>query len=145
MTRLGRRPQGARLVESLAGSAHARQRLRLFLQTLAGEKSVVAACAELGIVESRFYDQRAAWLAHSLEMLEPRAAGRPPKPLDAAAPEEVAALRRRVRELEARAVAVGIQADLARTLPHVLRRRRWGKKTPRRVRPASFPAAAQGG
>lgn len=143
MTRLGRRPQGAHLVETLAGSGHARQRMRLFLETLAGQKSVVEACAELGIVESRFYDQRAGWLQAGLELLEPRSPGRLRKLPGVASPQEVETLRERVRELEARAAAVEVQAELVRTLPHVLRRSRPGKKTSRRVRPVPSRAAAK--
>jgi hypothetical protein len=79
MTRLGRKPQGAGLVTPLPGSAHAKRRLTLFLQTLSGQCSVGEACAELGIGESRFFAQRAAWLEQSLALLEPRTAGRPPK------------------------------------------------------------------
>jgi hypothetical protein len=54
---------------------------------------------------------------------------RPPKPEPTVLPEEVQALRQRVRQLEARAAAVEVQAELARTLPHVMGRARAGKKT----------------
>jgi hypothetical protein len=40
MTRLGRKPQGTELVDSLAGSQHAKTRLKAFLETLSGEASV---------------------------------------------------------------------------------------------------------
>lgn len=128
MSRLGRKPQGAELVTPLAGSEHAKQRLKLFLQTLAGQCSVVEACAELNVCESRFYDQRAEWLKGSLELLEPRSAGRPPKPDPIPTPEEVASLRQRVRELEARAATVEVQAELASVLPHLLQRP-WSEKS----------------
>ena len=45
MTHVGRKPQGVKLLTSLAGSDHARQRMRLFLETLAGEITVDVACA----------------------------------------------------------------------------------------------------
>jgi hypothetical protein len=129
MTRLGRKPQGAGLVTPLAGSEHAKRRLTLFLQTLAGECSVGDACAELGIGESRFFAQRSEWLQESLELLEPRSAGRPAKPEPPLSADEVQSLRQRVRELEARAAAVEVQSELARTLPHVIHRLQPGKKT----------------
>jgi len=129
MTRLGRKPQGVVLVEPLAGSKHAKQRMTWFLETLAGQCSVGDACAALGIGESRFYDQRAAWLQASLALLEPRSAGRPAKPEPPISPAEVQTLRQRVRELEAHRAAVEVQAELAHTLPHVLHRPRPGKKT----------------
>jgi hypothetical protein len=129
MTQLGRKPQGVALVKPLAGSKHAKQRMTWFLETLAGQCSVGKACAALGICESRFYDQRAAWLQASLALLEPRSAGRPSTPEPRVLPEEAQALRQRVRELEARAAAVEVQGELARTLPHVVARLRPGKKT----------------
>src|SRR3990172_1220493 len=127
MKRVGRKPQGAALVKPLTGSAHAKQRMTLFMQTLRGECTVEAACGELGIGPSRFFAQRAAWLQEALELLEPRSPGRPSKPEAVAALGEMAALRERIEELEARAAAVEVQAELARTMPHVLRRGRLKK------------------
>jgi hypothetical protein len=115
--------------------------MRWFLQTLAGECGAGDACVDLGIGESRFFAQRAAWLQEALALLEPRSPGRTAKPEPPIEPSEVQALRERVRELEARAAAVEVQAELARTLPHVLHRLRPGKKTksPARRRPARLP------
>lgn len=129
MARLGRRPQGSALVSLLAGSTHAKRRMMWFLQTLAGERSAGEACEELGIGESRFFAQRAAWLQEALGLLEPRSPGRPAKPEPPRAPSEVQSLRERVRQLEARAAVVEVQAELARTLPYVLHRPPPGKKT----------------
>jgi hypothetical protein len=129
MTRLGRKPQGAALVERLAGSRHAKRRLKMFLKTLAGQCRVEDACGKLGIGSSRFFDQRAEWLQEALALLEPRSPGRPPKAEPPISPEEVEGLRRRVRELEGQAAALEVQAELAQTLPHVLHRPRPGKKT----------------
>jgi hypothetical protein len=130
MTRLGRKPKGAELVSALAGSPHAKIRLKLFLQTLADELSVLEACEQLGIGESRFHEQRTAWLHSSIEHLEPRAAGRPRKISEPSAAElELQALRTRIRELEARAAAAEAQADLLRTLPRIAARVAAPKKT----------------
>ena len=76
----------------------------------------------------------AAWLQEALALLEPRSPGRPAKPEPPIEPSEVQSLRERVRELEARAAAVEVQAELARTLPHVLHRPQPGKKTKSSVR-----------
>jgi hypothetical protein len=103
--------------------------LKLFLQTISGEVSVGEACQLLGICESRFYDQRNAWLHDSLGRLEPRAPGRPRKEEPTLSAEEAAALRQRVAELEARSAAVEVQAELVRTLPHVIARAAAPKKT----------------
>jgi len=129
MTRMGRKPQGVGLLTPLLGSKHAKRRMTWFLETLTGECSVGEACAALGICESRFYDQRNEWMQASLALLEPRSPGRPPKPESTVSPEEVRAMRQRIQELEARAAAVEVQAELARTLPHVIGRVRAGKKT----------------
>jgi hypothetical protein len=142
MSRLGRKPQGVGLVEPLAGSKHAKERMKWFLQTLSGESSVGEACAAMGIGESRFYDQRSEWLQGALALLEPRSPGRPSKPEPEIVPEEVQGLRQRVRELEARAAAVEVQAELAETLPHVVGHARVGKKTRVRRRPGRAPPRA---
>ena len=135
MTRLGRKPQGAALVMSLCGSEHAQRRMRLFLQTLADQCSVVQACAELGLSQSRFFEQRAAWLQGALELLEPRSPGRPPQAPPPIAPAEVQTLQQRIRELEARATAAEVQAELSAALPHVFRRTQPIKKRPYAHRP----------
>jgi hypothetical protein len=132
MTRLGRKPQGAELVDTLAGSAHAKARLKLFLQTISDELSVGEACRRLGICASRFYDQRNAWLHGSVEFLEPRAAGRPCQEEPQISPAELQALKQRLQELEARAAVVEVQAELVRSLPQVMARAALPKKTPSR-------------
>jgi hypothetical protein len=145
MTRTGRKPQGAALVDRLYGSDHAKARLKLFLQTLNGELTVDQACEKLDIWSSRFFDQRNAWLHEALALLEPRPVGRPRHEPPTASPEEVAALRQRVQELEARAAAVEAQAELVRTLPHVVARAAAPKKTPphavQRRQPARGPSS----
>ena len=119
MSHPGRKPQGGRLVDELQGSPHAKQRARLFIETLAGEKTVGQACAELGVGESRFFALRGEWLQQGVEFLEPRAAGRPPQPEppDSA---ELRALRRRVRELEGELLGAQIKDELRAVLPHVV-------------------------
>jgi len=119
MTKLGRRPQGAALVATIPGSEHTKQRLQLFLQTLSGQCSVGAACAELDIGESRFFAQRAEWLEKSLDFLEPGAPGRPAKPELPPEQGEVDALREQVRQLEARLAAAEVRSELACLLPRL--------------------------
>ncbi len=133
MTRLGRKPQGAELVDTLAGSQHAKSRLKAFLETLSGEVSVDEVCQQLGISQSRFFEQRTAWLHESIGLLEPRTPGRPRKEEPALSAEEVRLLRQRMQELTARAAAVEVQAELVRTLPHVVARAMAPKKTPSRA------------
>jgi hypothetical protein len=119
MSHPGRKPQGAHLVEELQGSAHAKQRARLFLQTLAGEKTVGEACTELGVGESRFFALRGEWLQQGLEFLEPKPPGRPPK-IEPPESAELRALRRRVRELEGELLGASIKEELRAVLPQVV-------------------------
>ena len=118
MSHPGRKPQGAQLVAELTGSAHAKQRARLFLETLAGEKTVAEACTELGLGESRFFALRGEWLQQGVEFLEPKPPGRPPKiePQESA---ELARLRWLVRELEGELAGARIREELRGVLPHV--------------------------
>lgn len=153
MTRIGRRPQGVGLITPLSGSELAKQRMALFLRTLSGETSVGQACKELHIGESRFYDQRAEWLQDSLALLEPRRSGRPATPVAVPTPEEVQALRERLRETEARATALAVKAELAgalrprsapctpgkKTTPAVNRRPQLAESLPLTILPAPPP------
>ncbi len=134
MTQIGRKPQGAELVDLLLGSPHAKARLKAFLETLSGRLSVEKASQQLGICQSRFFEQRMAWLHDSIDLLEPRSAGRPRKDEPAISVEETQALRERVQALEARAAAVEVQAELVRTVPHLVARAAAPKKTVRSAR-----------
>src|SRR6516165_6912875 len=73
----GRRPAGPEYVEQLDGSTLARERLKVVLQTLAGQCRVAEACERLGICEQRFHQIREEALRAAVAALEPRPAGRP--------------------------------------------------------------------
>lgn len=128
MARVGRKPQGVQHVESLEGSEHAKHRLRVFLETLSGARTVPQACAELGIHHTRFFEQREQWLQDALKLLEPRVPGRPAKELPGASVESQR-LRTRIAELEAQQQALVIQRELSQVLPHVVHVPLPGKKT----------------
>jgi transposase-like protein len=122
---------GAELVQHLAGSAQAKQRLSVVLQTLAGERTVAQACAELGIGESRFHALRNQVLQQTLDALEPKPLGRP-----TAAPEDarLARLQQEIRSLTVDLRAAQVREELAMMLPRVLHpdpRGRRAKKKPR--------------
>ena len=104
----GRRPIGPEIAEQLGGSAQARQRLRVILETLAGTKRVKDARVELGICSQRFEALRAEVIRAGIAALEPRPTGRPARP--APAPELVR-LEARVAELEAELVAARVRAE----------------------------------
>lgn len=73
----GRPAKGTKMVEDLEGSGDAKKRLRVILETVSGQKDVSAACDELGIGKSAFFELRSRVLQATLENLEPRSAGRP--------------------------------------------------------------------
>jgi hypothetical protein len=126
----GRKPSGPAAVERLAGSAEAKQRLRVVLETLTGACRVGEACARLGISEPRFDQLRAQVLQAGLDRLEPRAVGRPPRP---ARDDQVRALEARVAELEIELRAARVREEIALALPQVqLTPSEPPKKAPRR-------------
>lgn len=127
--RIGRKPDPTALVGALAGSEPTKRRLILFLETLSGQRTVGAACAELGICESRFYAQRAEWLEASVTFLEPGTSGRPPKQDPAPDPAECKVLRERIHQLESRLAAAEVRSELACLLPRVVGTALSGKKT----------------
>jgi len=81
MATAGRKPLGTGHVDQLSGSERAKLRLTTILETLRGELTIADACQVLGVCDSRFFVMRHEWLQESLELLEPRIIGRPPKPL----------------------------------------------------------------
>jgi transposase-like protein len=130
MTRRGRKPTGPQLVERLEGSSHAKIRLRIILETLAGQRTIPDACAELGIQESMFHKLRSAVLQTALGRLEPRPLGRRPQytsPED----EHAAELEDEVEHLRMELQAAQIRQELAEKLPRLTRLAPGpGKKTP---------------
>lgn len=95
----GRKPAGPQIVERLEGSPVAKQRLEVILETIAGRLTVLEACRQLGIGESRFHELRNQTLQATLEALEPRPLGRPAKPTSPE-PVEFDALQAELRRLQ---------------------------------------------
>lgn len=125
----GRRPIGPELAERLEGSARARQRMRVILETLSGAMRVAEACAELGICSQRFEALRAEAIGAGVAALEPRPMGRPAR---AERQPEVVRLEERVAELEAELKVARVRAELAGRLPS--RHRKVSKKSRPRSR-----------
>lgn len=119
----GRPPAGPRLVDGLEGSEAAKERLRVVLQTVAGELSVLEACARLSVSEARFHELRAEVLQMALQHLEPKPAGRPARqPHPQAA--EMATLKEQIQELKIELRATQIREELALLMPGVLKPRK---------------------
>lgn len=111
MARVGRKPQGWKLIDHLSGDEDCKARLKAFLQTMTGQCTVPEVCQELGIRQSRFFVLRNDWLQEALGLLEPKPVGRPRK----AEPEEpqVAQLKQQVHKLEQQLMAAELRARLA--------------------------------
>ncbi len=116
----GRKSLGPALVEHLDGSVSAKERLELILQTLAGQVTVVAACAQLGISEAQFYKLRTRVLQSCLEDLEPKPRGRPPHHITPAQ-QECDALSTELQKVQRKLAAQTVRLELAQTLPQVLK------------------------
>ena len=112
----GRYPAGAELVEQLDGSAKAKERLRVILETMSGLGRVQEACARLGISEQRYRQLRQALLQGALDSLEDRPSGRPRQPQESA---ETAALRQQVAELQRERQVAQVREEIALALPQV--------------------------
>jgi hypothetical protein len=118
----GRPPAGPRLVDGLEGSETAKERLRVVLQTIAGELSVIEACTRLNVSEARFHELRAEVLQMALQHLEPKPAGRPSQQSDPQAA-EMATLKEQIEGLKIQLRATQIREELAILMPGVLKPR----------------------
>jgi hypothetical protein len=98
---------GTDLVNKLSGSEEAKTRLKVILDTVAGNRTIEQACAELGISRSRFFEIRDKVLQAAVSDLEPKPPGRPAKTVD------VEALQRRVKEIEAEGERVLTELQIA--------------------------------
>ena len=118
----GRPSAGPRLADKLDGSERARRRLRVILETVAGERTVSEACDELGISESAFYGLRSKVLSSALESLEPKPAGRK-RPEKTVAGERIEELEAEVDRLQLHLRASQTREELALVMPHILKPR----------------------
>jgi transposase-like protein len=115
----GRFPAGPAYVDKLEGSATAKERLKVVLETLAGQCRVQEACERLGICEQRFHQLRQEALEAALAGLEPGIPGRPahtPSPAE----EQVRALQEQLAQQELELRAAKAREEIALTLPRVV-------------------------
>ena len=112
----GRPPSGPKLVDTLEGSMHAKARLEVVLETIAGRLTVADACAKLKVGETAFRKIRTAALSGALKELEPKQVGRPAK-LQSPDPEYVASLEKDKKWLEEELEVARVRQELAATMP----------------------------
>jgi transposase-like protein len=130
----GRKPMGPALVAHLDGSAIAKERLELILETVAGQVAVVEACRILDISEAMFYKLRNRVLQVCLEDLEPKRRGRPPR-LVTEDHQRAAELAAEVTTLGDELAAQTVRLELARALPKL----GWGSGTVKKTKRLSAP------
>lgn len=116
----GRPPKGPELADNVDASEQARLRLKVILQTIAGELTIPQACEQLSLGEARFHELRTEWLQAAAAALEPKPPGRPAQitPQDR---DEMKRLRERAENLELHLQAARVREQIALTMPHLLR------------------------
>ncbi len=114
----GRYPSGPEYVDvqHLHGSAQAKERLRVILETMMGQWRVGEACDRLGICEQRFRQLRAELLQAALERLEARPAGRPRRVEE---PEDTAGLRQQLAAMQLELHVAQVREEIALALPQL--------------------------
>jgi hypothetical protein len=117
----GRLPSGPEYVEQLEGSAIAKERVKVVLQTLAGTCRVQEACERLQISEPRFEQLRIQILQAAVERLEPRPLGRPARTATPA-DERINALEAQIAELHMKLQLSQARTEIALALPHVVQK-----------------------
>jgi transposase-like protein len=118
-TMRGRKPSGPEYVERLQGSAKAKERARVVLETLAGRLSVQDACRRLGIGEAFFNRLRLRFLSGGVPALEDRPAGRRPRPVSAEE-EQLRRLEAELQEARLDLQAAQLREEIALAMPHLL-------------------------
>lgn len=131
---MARPPSGAKLVDGVEGSAHAKRRLEWILKTIGGEATIAEACDALGIGEAAFHKLRTRFLHEGVKLLEPRPVGRPPKAPDRSSEDRVRALEAELEEVRREHQAAEVRAELAAALPGLPSRKEKKKKLRSRER-----------
>ena len=121
-SRRGRPHQGAQLVEKLEEcSDEARQRLKVIVQTLAGEITVEEACEILNINRSAFNKLRTGFIANAVHLLEPKKPGRKKREVSAEQMENQK-LRAENERLKFQLKAQQLREEIGILMPHLLRK-----------------------
>jgi hypothetical protein len=138
----GRHPSGPELVDETEGSDQARRRLKVILETMAGDNRIGEACAELGIGKAQFHKLRQKMLQGALASLEPAVAGRPPGTGVAAEEPSLEAMKEEITQLRIDLRASQIREEIALLMPHLIKpRQEPEKKRTKGCHPAAGRAA----
>jgi len=112
----GRHPAGPEYVAKLHGSAEAKERLQMILETLVADNRLTEACARLGIGPVRFHVLRHETLQAALESLEARPVGRP-RQIELASAARIRELEEEVERLQVELRAARTREEIALALP----------------------------
>lgn len=116
---MARPVQGPLLVEKLSASEHARLRLKLILETIAGQRTAIEAAEILGITEQGFHKLRMERLQSWAEDLEPKPTGRKPKE-EHEDTTKIKELEAQIKELKIDLKTSRLREEIALTMPHIL-------------------------
>jgi hypothetical protein len=128
----GRPPLGSALIDRFEAPELEKRRAKEILAVLSREKTVDAACRDLGVGRARFYQLQDEFIGSGIAGLAPKPPGRRPAPQPSEADLENLRLREELTEQKLLAHAAEIRAELAELLPGVLRRRGSGQKKTRK-------------
>jgi len=126
----GRPPRGIGLLDGIPGSDHARHRLGAVLKTIADQRSIIEASAEIGVRESRFHAMRTEFLKWGVAYFEPRRPGPVPRSAEVLALQaENDRLRKENKDLRFKVHVARVSEELALVMPE-RRRRATGPTAP---------------
>jgi len=114
----GRRPVGPEYAEHMPGSATAKLRVKLILETMTGKCRLREACRRLGISEQRFHQLREEMMTAAVDALEPGQAGRPAR-VPSPAEEQVVALEQQLQAKEVELCAAKAREEIALVMPEI--------------------------
>jgi transposase len=113
----------------MGGSAKAKERAQVVLETLSGKLSVQEACRRLGIGAALFNRLRKRFLNGGVPALEDRPAGRRPR-LVSAETEQIRKLEDALQQTRLELQAVQLREEIALSMPHLLQKKGSRKKNP---------------
>lgn len=135
----GRPALRSNLVDQFDADSYTKGRLKILLQTIAGELSVPDACHKLRISQSRFFELRSSMLHGALAGLQPKPAGRPTHKMDPES-ERIKQLQQENLDLRVHLAAAQLREEIALVMPrHSNRHPAKAKKK----QPPSKPATAK--
>jgi len=129
----GRKPLGPQLVHHLDGSEHAKDRMEVILETIAGKLSIREACDRLGIEEAMFFRIRMGALQAAVSRLEPRPTGRPPRVITPEG-ERITNLEQELQNKDLELKATAVRLEIAQAMPQLIEDEAGKKTTDRKQR-----------